>query len=129
MVVRLLNRRAQADTGPQSPTRTEQAVLAWLEDRGPLTPSGLAGLEHVRLQSIGQTVDALAERKWISRGAHPEDRRQILISITRAGQQALGKGRTMRQEWLEKAMKTLLNDQERRRLMDAIELLERIVQS
>ncbi len=30
VVVRALNRRAQAETGEGSPTRSQQAVLAWL---------------------------------------------------------------------------------------------------
>lgn len=129
LVVRLLNRRGQPEAGPQSPTRSEQAVLGWLEDRGQLIPSTLAKLEHVRLQSIGQTLDSLERRKWITREAHPQDRRRVLISITKAGRHALSKGRSMRQEWLEKAMSAVLNDRERRTLMKAIELLERIVHS
>jgi len=62
----------------------EQAVLAWLDDRGPLTPSALAALEQVRPQSMGQTLDAVARRGWVTRSAHPDDRRQVLIALTDA---------------------------------------------
>src|SRR5882757_6877247 len=126
-VVRTLNRRAQADTGQDSPTRSQQAALAWLEDRGPLTPGQLAALERIRPQSIGQTVDALAKRGWIKRAPHPDDRRQIVLSLTPAGTAAVRRGRTIRQAWLTEAMTTRLNSEERRTLAAAIGLLERIV--
>lgn len=54
MIIRLLNRRAQADTGEGSPTRSERAVLAWLEERGPLTLTALATIEHDLLDWIAR---------------------------------------------------------------------------
>ncbi|MGI8743831.1 MAG: MarR family winged helix-turn-helix transcriptional regulator [Bryobacteraceae bacterium] len=127
MIVRLLNRRAQAGTGEGSPTRSEQAVLAWLDERGSLTLTALAATEHVRLQSMGQTVDALELQGRVARSAHPSDRRQVLISLTRDGRNALKKGRELRQAWLVEAMRTLLNAKERRILIASIDLLDRIV--
>jgi len=126
-VIRTLNRQAQADTGEDSPTRSQQAALAWLEDRGPLSPGELATLERVRPQSIGQTVDTLAKRGWIKRTPHPDDRRQIVLSLTPAGRAAVHRGRTIRQAWFTEAMTTRLNAEERRTLIAAIGLLERIV--
>ncbi len=127
LVVRTLNRRAQADTGPDAPTRSEQAVLAWLDDRGPLTPSALATLEQIRPQSMGQTLDAVAQRGWVTRSPHPGDRRQVLIALTDAGRDALDRGRQLRQAWLVEAMHTRLDAEERRTVSAAIALLERIV--
>ncbi len=127
LVVRLLNRRAQAGAGPDAPTRSEQAVLAWLDDCGPLTPSALAALEQIRPQSMGQTLDAVAQRGWVTRSAHPDDRRQVLIALTDAGREALDRGRHLRQAWLVEAMDTRLDAEERRTLIAAIALLERMV--
>jgi DNA-binding MarR family transcriptional regulator len=129
LVVRVLNRRAQTDTGEGSPTRSEQAVLAWLDERGPLTPSALATAERVRPQSMGQTLDALEQRNLVARAAHPDDRRQVLISVTGAGREALCRGRGLRQAWLIEAMSTLLSAEERQALFKAIDLLDRIVRS
>lgn len=129
MIVRLLNRRAQADTGEGSPTRSEQAALAWLDERGPLTLTLLAATERVRLQSMGQTVDALEQQGRVVRSAHPSDRRQVLISLTREGRKALARGRELRQAWLVEAIETLLNARERRTLITSIELLDRIVRT
>lgn len=129
LAVRVLNRRAQADTGEGSPTRSEQAVLAWLDERGPLTPSALASAECVRPQSMGQTLDALEQRGLVARASHPSDRRQVLISLTKPGRAALDRGRGMRQAWFAEAMRTQLNAEERRTLFKAIDLLDRIVRS
>lgn len=127
MVVRVLNRRAQAETGPDSPTRSQQAVLAWLDERGTLTPSQLATLEGVRPQSTGELVEALMRRGWVCRDTDPGDRRRVLISLTSAGRKALAHGRGLRQAWLTDAMSTKLDRREQRTLFAAIALLERIV--
>jgi DNA-binding MarR family transcriptional regulator len=127
MIVRVLNRRSQADTGEGSPTRTEQAALAWLDECGPSTLTALAATEHVRLQSMGQTVDALEERGCVLRSSHPDDRRQVLISLTNKGRKALARGRELRQAWLDEAMRARLTAREQRMLIASLDLLDRIV--
>jgi DNA-binding MarR family transcriptional regulator len=126
-VIRTFNRRAQVDTGEGSPTRSQQAVLAWLEDRGPLSASELATLEGIRPQSMSQTVDTLASRGWVTRGAHPKDRRQVLLTLTKDGVAAVNKGRQTRQAWLTDALARRLTAAELDTLLDAIGLLERVV--
>jgi DNA-binding MarR family transcriptional regulator len=127
LVVRMLNRRAQVETGEGSPTRSQQAALAWLDELGELTPSALAAAEAVRPQSMSELVDALTRRGWVSRRADPGDRRQVLVSLTPAGDEALDRGRRLRQGRLADAMRTQLDAGEQRSLIAAIGLLERIV--
>jgi DNA-binding MarR family transcriptional regulator len=126
-VIRTFNRRAQADAGAGSPTRSQQAVLAWLEDRGPLSASELATLERIRPQSMSQTVDGLVSRGWVARSAHPKDRRQVLLSLTKDGAAAVRKGRHTRQAWLTEALGQRLAPDELDTLLVAIGLLERVV--
>ncbi len=126
LVVRRLNRRTQVETGAGSPTRSEQAVRAWVEDRSPLTPSALAALEQVRPQSMGQTLDAVARRGWVTRAAHPSDRRQVLIARTDVGRIALDCGRQVRQAWLGEVMRTRLDAEEQRTVIAAIALRDRM---
>src|SRR5579859_6179683 len=92
-VLRLLHRRAQGPSSAEEPTRSEQAILAWLEERGPMSVGTLAAAEHVRPQSIGQTVDMLEQRGWAKRTRAPQDRRQVLVTLTGAGRRALAIGR------------------------------------
>ena len=127
IIVRVLNRQAQAETEEGSPTRSQQAVLAWLAERGELTPGALAVAERVRPQSMSELVDALERRGWAARRPDPADRRQVLVSLTAAGDEALDRGRRLRQARLSDAIRTLLDDGERERLIAAIGLLERVV--
>lgn len=126
-VLRLLHRRAQRPSSAEEPTRSEQAILAWLEELGPMSIGALAAAEHVRPQSIGQTVDMLERRGWAERARTPQDRRQVVVALTRAGQRALAVGRDLRQAWIVQALTTRFTPQERTRIIDAITLLERIV--
>ena len=78
---------------------------------------------------MGQTLDALELRGLVARAADPSDRRQVLISLTRSGRKALGRGRGLRQAWFVDAMTTQLTVEERRTLFKAIDLLDQIVRS
>jgi DNA-binding MarR family transcriptional regulator len=127
-VIRLLIRRAYTEAGEEGPTRSEQGVLAWLDEKGDMTPSALAAIEKVRPQTMGQTLDALSRHEWIERNPHPTDRRQVLISLSPSGRKALSKGRELRQAWLVTEMGKL-NVQDRKTLIAAIDLLDRMVQS
>jgi DNA-binding MarR family transcriptional regulator len=129
VVVRLVYRRVQTATGEGSPTRSEAAALAWLDERGPLTLRALAELEQVRQQSMSQSVDALDERGWATRSPDANDRRQVIIALTDAGKAALEAGRGVRQAWIVDALTRLLDDKERRALAHSLDLLERIARA
>jgi len=125
-VVRLLVRRAY-HASEDGPTRSEQGVLACLEEQGEMTPGALAALEKVRPQTLGQTLDSLSKRRWIKRSPHLKDRRQVLISISAAGRKALLKNRAARQAWLVGELKKL-GAEERQDLIKSLDVLERIAQ-
>lgn len=126
-VLRLLHRRAQGPSSAAEPTRSEQAILAWLEEQGPMSISALAAAEHVRPQSIGQTVDLLEQQGWATRTRTSQDRRQVMVALTDAGRHALTIGRDLRQAWLVHTLATRFTPHERTKITDAITLLERII--
>jgi DNA-binding MarR family transcriptional regulator len=125
-VIRSLLRCAEAIKGPGAPTRSEQSVLAWLHDRGPMSPKALADAQQIRPQTVAQTLDSLARHKWIKRGPHPKDRRQILISLSLSGEKALTKGRALRQAWLVGELKKL-PPHDRKTMISALEIFERFL--
>jgi DNA-binding MarR family transcriptional regulator len=84
--------------------------------------------EHVRPQTIGQTVDVLEQRAWARRTRTSQDRRQVVVTLTDAGRRALAIGRDLRQAWLVHTLMTRFAPQELAKLTDAITLLERIVE-
>lgn len=125
-VVRVINRRAQADTGEGSPTRSQQAVLGWLDERGRLSLGDLAGLEGMRPQSMTELVDACEARGWVVRRRDDPDRRKVAVCLTVAGGTVLNVGRVQRQAWLSEAMRSGLDVDEQRLLAEAVGLLERV---
>jgi DNA-binding MarR family transcriptional regulator len=129
IVARLIYRRVQTATGEESPTRSEQAAMAWLDGRGPMTPGALAALEQVRQQSMSQSIDALHQRGWATRAPDPRDRRQVIVSLTKEGREALEKGRSVRQAWIVDAIDRRLSAGERRILVHSLDLLERIARA
>ena len=125
-IFRLIGRRADALNGRNATPRSELSVLAWLNDDGPMTPSALARVHRVRPQSMGQTLDALERRRWIKRSPHPDDRRQVLVTLQAAGRTTLEKKRRVRQAWLEGEIGKLTRN-ERRTLSAALDLLDRFL--
>jgi DNA-binding MarR family transcriptional regulator len=124
MVIRRVMRQADALRDKDSPTRSEQAVLAMLDEKDAMTPRALADAQQVRPQTMQQTLDSLGKRRWIRRADHPSDRRQILISLSVSGAKALEKGRLLRQAWLVGELGKLTRT-ERRTLDEALSILER----
>jgi DNA-binding MarR family transcriptional regulator len=123
VVFRLMKRRVMAVSGDDGPTQGETSVMAWLDEKGTMTPSVLSAAHHVRPQTMGQTLDLLAGRGWITRAPHSTDRRQVLISLTPSGRRALARGRKLRQAWLVAEL-THLPANDRRVLSSALTILE-----
>jgi len=126
-VVRLIKRRAEQLKDKNSPSPSEQSVLVWLDDQGPMTPRALSAAQQVRPQTMQQTLDSLERRRWVRRADHPTDRRQILISLSATGRAALLKGRKLRQAWLVSELGQLPS-RDRKTLADAIAILEHILE-
>ena len=78
---------------------------------------------------MGATLGALEARGLVERRPDPEDGRQVVISATEAGLQALGNRRNARTEHLAQALSTGFTRSELERLMAVAPLLERLAQS
>ena len=124
-----LNRRLrqQADFGDL--TRSQLNALSRLEREGPATVSGLARAEGVRPQSMGATVAALEEAGLVRRDQDPTDGRKTLLSLTAAAREAVATSRSVRQDWLQRALTRELAPAELGRLGETLALLSRIADS
>ena len=110
-------------------TLPETSALARLDRGGPATPSALAKLEQISPQSMGATLGALEARGLVERRPDPEDGRQVVISATEAGLQALRNRRNARTEALAQALSTGFTRSELKELMAVAPLLDRLAQS
>ena len=118
--------RGLAIEGDLTPSQT--AVLTRLWKEGGSSASALAGAERIRPQSMAAIVAALNERGLIERTPDPEDGRRQMISLTGAGRQRAESNRQVREEWLARAIHDRYSESERRTILDALALLERLTE-
>ncbi|TWP33534.1 MarR family winged helix-turn-helix transcriptional regulator [Leekyejoonella antrihumi] len=90
--------RHQQAEGTLSPS--EASVLGRVGRMGPVTPATLARCEHVQPPSMTHILDRLAARGLVRRHRDLDDRRQLLVSRTAAGDELAEEIRALRTEWL-----------------------------
>lgn len=112
---------------PDSPVSLSQlSALATLDKEGPITPGALAIRERVRPPSMTRVIASLADLGFVDRCAHPDDGRQVLVSVSSAGRDLLEVERRASQEWLQQRLAQLQPD-ERKTLLAAADLMSAIV--
>jgi DNA-binding MarR family transcriptional regulator len=70
-------------------------------------------------------VNALTDQGFVSRSAHPEDGRQVLVWITPAGEAVLNEARSQRTAWLAQRVATL-SDEDRLTLSRAARIMQEL---
>jgi DNA-binding MarR family transcriptional regulator len=110
-------------------TTPETAALARIDRGGPTTASALAKLEQISPQSMGATLGALEARGLVERRPDPKDGRRAVLSMTRAGLEALRLRRNARAEQLAQALSTGFTRTELKQLIAAAPLIERLAQN
>jgi DNA-binding MarR family transcriptional regulator len=104
------------------------SVLAALATRGPRTPRELAEIERVQPPSMTRTLNYLAAAGLVSRTDHPDDGRQVLMSVTERGLEVVQETRRRRTAWLAQRLAELTPD-ERATLTAASAILTRLAES
>src|SRR3984957_12925771 len=102
-----LTRRLRAVSNTRELTWSQVAIMARLEEAGPLTTADLARAESVKPQSMGGTLAAMEEEGLVERQPHPTDGRQILYALTDEGRDAKKKVSWAKGDWLVAAMRQL----------------------
>lgn len=112
---------------PDSPVSLSQlSALATLAKEGPITPGALAARERVRPPSMTRVIASLVDLGFVNRIAHPDDRRQVLVSVSPAGMELIEAERRASREWLQQRLDELTAD-ERATLLAAADLMLAIV--
>lgn len=122
-----LRRRMRETYDPGDLTPSQTSVLSRLDKDGEASVSDLAAVERVRHQSVAATVGVLVERGLVARRPDPEDGRRQLVFVTDSGHAFLEDRRRAGEGWLTRALEDQCTEEERRTLLDATALLERIV--
>lgn len=119
------SRRIRSRRGAADLPDPQFNVLAILLREGPLSPGALADAEHVQPPSMTRTVNALVELGFVQKSEHPTDGRQVVVSLTAAGEAEVRETRRRRDAWLADQL-AVLTDDERGTLAQATVLLRRI---
>lgn len=82
----LETKAVEAATGPLSQSKVQ--VLRLLANRGRHTSSQVARFLNVSRPSVTQIIDALVEAGLVARCGAVDDRREVVLDLTKPGQQA-----------------------------------------
>ncbi|MFF9817388.1 MarR family winged helix-turn-helix transcriptional regulator [Streptomyces sp. NPDC014006] len=123
-----LRRRVREVAGDDALTPSQVSALTLVGKHGAATASALASAEGVRPQSMAATLAALEQHGLIRRSPDPADGRRQLVTLTEAGQDRIAGDRQAREEWLARALQDRFTEAERRTVLEALALLERLSQ-
>ncbi|UQX89125.1 MarR family transcriptional regulator [Jatrophihabitans telluris] len=118
-------RRLRSQRADTAVTLSQLSALATVNKNGPLSAGEVAAIEQVQPPSMTKILAALEGAGLIERAAHPDDRRQSIISISEAGQNLLADEIRLRDEWLARRLAEL-SAADREKLLQAAEVLDRL---
>jgi DNA-binding MarR family transcriptional regulator len=123
-----LRARLRSETAPDEMpwTWSQLMTLSRVVEQGPTTASALAQAEHVRRQSMAETLAALRAHGLIVTEPDPTDGRKTLISATNAARALVATIPAAREAWLAGALRGLLRPGEQQILLQASAIMNRI---
>ncbi|MEV4310925.1 MarR family transcriptional regulator [Actinocrispum sp. NPDC049592] len=125
LAVMRLNRRLRAQRTNASVTLSQISALSSLHKCGPMTPGELAAREGVQPPSMTRVIGALEDMGYISKSAHPNDGRQVIVELTAQGLGYIDADISAREAWLD-ARLSELDEAERATLSRAAEIIDRM---
>jgi DNA-binding MarR family transcriptional regulator len=123
-----LRARLRSETAPDEMpwTWSQLMTLSRIVEQGPTTASALAQAEHVRRQSMAETLAVLRAHNLIVTEPDPNDGRKALISATDAARALMATIPAAREAWLAGALRSLLQPGEQQILLQASAIMNRI---
>lgn len=119
-----LNRRLRQERRSDL-TPSQLSVMGTVLRLGSATPSAVAAHERVQPPTVTRMINSLVDAGLVMRRPHPDDGRQVLVSLSAAGEDVLARERDRRDGWLEEQL-AALDPAERELLARTVALLERI---
>jgi DNA-binding MarR family transcriptional regulator len=118
--------RSEAPLDDLPVTWSHLTVLHRISEQGPVTATELAQAEHVRRQSMAETLAGLRAGGLVTDSKDPDDGRKVLVSATPEGRALVERSAATREAWLSKAISGTLDAEERRVLLRAAEIMDRL---
>ncbi len=121
-----LSRRLRAQRIAGAATLAGISILGALYRAGPMASNRLAEAERLEPQSLTRLLADLERRGYVARERSDRDRREVQVSLTREGRKALLEELGRRRGWLEGAIATSLDEEERRSLFAAAQVMQKL---
>jgi DNA-binding MarR family transcriptional regulator len=129
-MVRLRARlRSESTPSDMRWTWSQLAALGRIVREGPTTTSDVAQAEHVRRQSMAETVAVLRADGLVEAQPDPADGRKTLLVATEQGRDLLESIPAAREAWLGVAMDATLDREEQEILRKAAAIMSRLADS
>jgi len=125
VVTRLARRLRQQSAEGLTPSQI--SALSSIERHVAVTPSELAALERIQRPSATRLLNGLMDAGLITRQADSSDRRVARLSLTREGVAVLKRGRSRKNAYLARKLRTL-QPEELEALERAAAVIERLLQ-
>ncbi|MFE2429869.1 MarR family winged helix-turn-helix transcriptional regulator [Streptomyces sp. NPDC059373] len=126
-----LRARMRTESAPNDMqwTWSQLTTLGRIVEEGSVTASALAQAEHVRRQSMAETLAALRAGGLIATSKDPSDGRKALIHATPGGRALIETIPAARVTWLGTAIEAHLRAGERETLLKAAAIMNRLADS
>jgi DNA-binding MarR family transcriptional regulator len=121
-------RRTQERLSAGDLTAPQLTALSRLDRLGPSTTAELARREQITPQAMGATIASLEQRDLVARQPDPVDGRRSILSLTAAGQAAVGSGRSAVVDQVAVVLAESFTREEIETLDAAARLLERLAE-
>src|SRR6476469_7464918 len=121
-----LQRRLRAEGAHDGLSPGRLSLLGHLYRHAPMSPGELAAADGLKPQSVTRLVAGLEADGLATRTADPADARRQRLELTESGVTMLTEGARGRDDWLARAMVLELSPVERRVLVLAADLMDRL---
>ena len=121
--------RTESKPSAESLTWSQLTTLGRIVSESPTTVSQLAAAEHVRRQSMAETVATLRAQGLVMSQSDPQDGRRVLISATPRGELLSSSIPAAREAWLSVAIHTELDAEEMQVLRKSAAIINRLADS
>ncbi len=118
--------RAEQTMASRGLTISQLSALGRVVEAGTITTSNLASAEHVRVQSMAETIRLLRADELITSAPDPNDGRKKLLSATNVGCALIDTVVKSRRDWLAQAIDHQITATERETLFAATTILTQL---
>lgn len=127
ILTRLVRKLRKLSPSDNLLSQSERSVMVLLDQQGEMSSAELAVLEQITPQSMGQLLNHLAGLDLICKTPSKQDKRKVIISLSKVGIEKLEKVRSERNEWLSLAISQVCSEKEQKALLEALGPLAKLI--